>query len=184
MQPCGRCGGNNVEAHHVRSEHFGGIRCEATRGMVHDSGTPFSRAASGATVLCGMRVTETLVYCVWRCCFTTGLRQWQAVTVLPAGYGYLAGMTQEAAGAGENTRKFRGDAVSTRKRLMAKKATPSIMQRKRENFMARLRCPKQAAASGKEPLQAVACYFRQTDRTSLTTTGYTVHNGSWFGVKG
>ena len=108
----------------------------------------------------------------------------QAVTVLPAGYGYLAGMTQEAAGAGENTRKFRGDAVSTRKRLMAKNATPSIMQRKRENFMARLRCPKQAAASGKEPLQAVACYFRQTDRTSLTTTGYTVHNGSWFGVKG
>lgn len=61
MQPCGRCGGNNVEAHHVRSEHFGGIRCEATRGMVHDSGTPFSRAASGATVLRGMRVTETLV---------------------------------------------------------------------------------------------------------------------------
>lgn len=76
MQPCGRCGGNNVEAHHVRSEHCGGIRCEATRGMVHDSGTPFSRAASGATVLRGMRVTETMMHSVWRTCFTTGLRQW------------------------------------------------------------------------------------------------------------
>ena len=70
MQPCGRCGGNNVDAHHVRSEHCEGIRCEATRGMVHGSGTPFSRAASGATVLRGMRVTETLMYSAWRFCFT------------------------------------------------------------------------------------------------------------------
>lgn len=95
----------------------------------------------------------------------------QAATQIPAWCGYLAGVTQEAAGAGKYARKFRGDVVSTRKRLMAKNATASIMQRKRENFMARLRCPKQAAASGKEPLQAVACYFRQTDRTGLTTTG-------------
>ena len=62
----------------------------------------------------------------------------------------MADVIREARDSAVKSRRFLDDTVKVSTKLLAEKNTASMTQEKRESFMARLRCPEQATASGEE----------------------------------
>lgn len=102
----------------------------------------------------------------------------------------LTDVIREARDSAVKSRRFLEDTVNVSAKLLAKKNTASMTQEKRESFMARLRCPEQATASGKDPLQTETCCpgqpgYRVFPATTgiFRTTGYAVHYGPLLWLK-